>query len=187
VILNYKNTKVLIENRYGSQYVGGDFLISNLDDLLRLTELIEKLGLKLRIALDLPQLFTAHKLEPGSITVKDLRVLFKKIKDIRDFIDAIHLWGKCYGKNRRLSSHMGNLDSYFLGLDCGDTKNAKESVPLFTERVEKILHVKTEFLILLRETFADKKERYFLPEVNSRDDDLKLIVNDLIEAGFEFI
>jgi hypothetical protein len=82
---------------------------------------------------------------------------------------------------------MGNLDSYFLGLDCGDTKNAKESVPLFTERVEKILHVKTEFLILLRETFADKKERYFLPEVNSRDDDLKLIVNDLIEAGFEFI
>ena len=67
-IMRHFNTEVVIENRNGSKYGGGIFTISKVDDLEELAELIEENNLKLRIALDVPQLFSAHHFESGEIS-----------------------------------------------------------------------------------------------------------------------
>ena len=61
ILSTYPDVEILIENRCGSQHSGG-FIISTTGDLYRLVKLIEKYELRLRIALDIPQLFTAHGL-----------------------------------------------------------------------------------------------------------------------------
>ncbi len=56
----FPSAEILIENRCGAVYQGGKFVLSKAKDLLELAELIEKKSLALRIAFDIPQLYTAH-------------------------------------------------------------------------------------------------------------------------------
>ena len=46
--------------------------------------------------------------------------------------------------------------------------------------------LKEFFLTSLYHLLDDGMPRFFVPEVNSGDDDLASIVNDLIKAGFTF-
>jgi len=172
----YPNVEILIENRYGSQYSGGEFIVSKVDDLKTLVDLIKRHGLELRIALDIPQLFSAHGLSIGRFSTYKIKSIFRQLYAIREYIMSIHLWGKCLGRNNRIVSHVGTFDSYFGGLKCQSIGTNPPTGNM----------IKRVFLEELYNLFDDGKERYFLPEVNNRSH-LRSIVLDLINAGFKFV
>jgi len=152
---------ILIENRCGTRYSGGNFIVSSIEQVLELTNEIDKQNIRLKITLDIPQLFTAH-----NITRVDMMYdLFKKLKTIRHFIIGIHLWGKSKNNRGVRVAHVGDLNSFFNG----DTA------------------FKEEFLEYMYDVFNDKIHRFFVPEVNSNSEDLHSIVNDLLKTGFRFM
>jgi len=160
----YPNTKILIENRNTSKYskrsehLKLEFLISDLDDLQRLADFISKEELKLRIVLDIPQLF-GRLGGIKRISIEKLTNIFNTLKKLHDFIDGFHIWGI---KDR--IPHTGDLNSYFKD-------NSK----------------KQHFLVLFSEFISNSpKDFYFVPEVNSNEKDLNSIINDLIKAGIKF-
>lgn len=163
ILSHYPNTKLLIENRSGTLYRGADFLVSDCDDLIALLEVVDKKGLALRLVVDFLQLFTAA----GGIRNIDrlkLENIFNKLNDVRNQICGFHLWGKKVSKSGRLISHAGDLNTSF----------------------EHAKGLKQFFLKKLRVLFDDDKPRYFVPEVNSRTEDMISILNDLKDSGFEF-
>lgn len=60
ILDRFPEVEILIENRSGSVYKGGKFLISKLPDAAALCEQIEQHQLRLKIAYDVPQIYTAH-------------------------------------------------------------------------------------------------------------------------------
>jgi hypothetical protein len=157
----FSDTKIFIENRCGSMYRGGRFLVSRLESIAALCEAIGKRGLKLRLVLDFPQLFTAYNLGPGKFTEEKIIKVIRSLGECRDYIAGIHLWGKKLNDKGRAIPHIGDLDSYFL------EARSKE--------------------VFLRELFDlldDGRARFFVPEVNSGDEDLRRIVEDLVSVGF---
>ena len=81
-------------------------------------------------------------------------------------ISSIHLWGKKKSsKSGRWCAHAGNLNTFF----------------------NNDLEKKDRFLKSLVQTFDDELERYFVPEVNSSEEHLKDIVNDLLNMDIKFI
>lgn len=62
ILEKYPNVQILIENRCGSKYKKSDFLFSKAADFFTLCEEIEREQLNLRIAFDIPQLFTAEQI-----------------------------------------------------------------------------------------------------------------------------
>jgi hypothetical protein len=159
----YPGVKILIENRSGTRYSGGKFIISDISQITDLSKRMDGLNSNLKITLDIPQLFTTHKISKRNIKI--MPQLFEEIKSIRHNIAGIHLWGKRISAKGRRVAHVGDLNSYFLE----DTE------------------VKKMFLNEMHNTFNDDIKRYFVPEVNSSSEDLKSIVNDLKNAGFVFI
>lgn len=160
----YPETEIFIENRYGTLYRGGKFLISKVDEIENLCKIIFRMSLKLRIVLDFPQLFSAYNLGPGKFTEDKIVSLIKKIYPFREFVRGVHLWGKKdYGSGRQVS-HMGDLDTYLVEKD-----------------------LKEIFLKELYDLLDDGIERYFVPEVNSSDADLRNIIEDLKKYGFKFV
>jgi hypothetical protein len=158
----FPKVTILIENRSGTRYSGGDFIVSSIDQLLEFSKHLDKQDVGLRITLDLPQLFTAHAISKSKMVL--MEKLFDDIRTIRHNILGIHLWGKRESENGRRVAHIGDLNSYFAG----DIK--------FKER----------FLERMLDTFNDEVYRYFVPEVNSGSEDLISIVEDLKRTGFEF-
>lgn len=159
----FPHADLLIENRCGSVYHGGKFLISKLDDLYRLSEAIDECALKLKIALDIPQLFTAHKYSAKN--AEKCVELIPQLASIRHNIWGVHLWGKRRAPGGRVVSHCGDLQSYF-------------------DDNEEVINA---FLKDFLELFADGQKRKLVLEVNSSNEDLLSIVNDLSGAGVEFV
>lgn len=190
VTAKYPETHIFIENRCGSQYADGSFILSTVEDLIELAALIRKRKLKLRFALDIPQLFSAHNLDRKSFSKRKLQEIFEKLYPLRDLIASIHIWGKCIGKNGKPSAHMGTLDSYFKGLMCKEPNSTSEFTPSLYKEIrasEDNEDIKSFFLSELYNLLDDNLPRYFLPEVNSKSEHLQSIVNDLIKWGFKFI
>jgi hypothetical protein len=160
----YPETEILIENRYGTLYRGGKFLVSNVTDLEKLCESINKNGLKLRVVLDVIQIFSSYNLGPGKFNTENISSVIRSIYPIREMIKGVHLWGKKDYGSGRFVSHMGDLDTYFI------EKDLKE---VFLDELYKLLDVGIE--------------RYFVPEVNSSDQDLRSIIDDLKRSGFKFV
>ncbi|MEM1998656.1 MAG: hypothetical protein QW127_02510 [Archaeoglobaceae archaeon] len=163
----FPETEIAIENRFGTQYRGGEFLISNVIDIMNLSKLISRFELKLRIALDVPQLFSAHRYLKGRnlLNSAQIRDILERLKKCRDFIVGLHLWGKARDESGRWKRfHGGDLNTYF----------------------DNDMNLKTEFLRLLHDLFDDGKPRYFIPEVLSYTDQSS-IISDLKEANFIFI
>ena len=155
----FPSTEIVLENRTGTKNSHG-FLISNTRDLLVLSENIEKRGLKLRIALDVPQLLNTER---ASSCDQILRVL-DSLMPIQEFIESVHLWGRTRTASGRLSSHTGNLNTW---LPSPASKNA--------------------LLAGLRNLTDDQNPRWMVLEVNSGNADLHSIIQDLVSAGFHFI
>jgi hypothetical protein len=157
---HFPKVKILIENRCGSIYRGGKFLISKLQDITSLCEYIEKKSLLLKIAYDIPQIYTAHRADNEKAYIS----LLEQTKTLRSYIGGVHLWGKRLSNTGRKVSHCGDLNSYF-GND--STKEA--------------------FLQAFSNCFDDNIPRKMVLEVNSGNDDLMSIISDLQNSGIQFI
>lgn len=156
----FPNTEILIENRCGSVYHGGRFLISKLQEVAALCEGIEKNGLKLKIAYDVPQIYTAHNAKTEDVYIS----LLEDTKPLRPYIGGVHLWGKRVSDTGRKVSHCGDLNTYF-----GDQA------------------VKEHFLQAFKDCFDDGIARKMVLEANSGNEDLRSIVADLQRVGVKFV
>lgn len=184
----FPESLVVIENRYGSQYRGGKFRVSKCGDIIELSQLIKKNNLRLKLVLDFAQLFSSHNMDIGRFTKENISSILERISPVRENISSVHLWGKCLGKTGRSVVHTGTLDSYFNGLRCDDVKTMDYSnLDAYVEYENHGDNLKTHFLTEMKKLLDDNKKRYFVPEVNSREIHLQSIVNDLLNAGFEFV
>jgi hypothetical protein len=163
VLSEFPCTMILLENRSGSIYKGGKFIISKGRDLRSLCDQISKKNLRLRIALDIPQLLTSYG-GPGRLEPEEIRCILDRQNYLQAMTSCIHLWGKKTGITGRLVSHSGDLNTFFR-------HDIKKNI--FLKWMSTFLH--------------DGKSRYFVPEVNSSDSDLESIINDLEEVSITFV
>ena len=159
----YPDVEILIENRCGSMYPGGKFLVISAGDMTALAERIDARRLHLRFALDLPQVLTDAGDAPN-LSAEEVSRLMLEFVPLRRHIRGLHLWGKKRNVSGRRIAHQGNLTDYF------DGDEAK----------------KKAFLAALRVLCDDGVDRYLVPEVNSTDADVALIVDDLRGIGCQF-
>lgn len=157
----FTQTNIQIENRCGSKYYGGQFLISTVFQIKELCQHIASENLSLRIALDIPQLYTAHQVTPKKCD--GITELLHALKEVRQYIGGVHIWGKTLSNGRRIA-HCGNLDTYF------NNKALKQA-----------------FLDALHQLFNDNQTRNLVLEVNSSNKDLLSIMQDLDSAGFTYL
>lgn len=160
ILRQFPDVTLLIENRSGTTYHGGAFILSTAEQLTAFSNLLDQSTLRLKITLDIPQLFTAH-----GATKHDIVALMDSMRRIRHNISGIHLWGKRLGPSGRRIAHNGDLDSYFF--------NSQSTKALFLQEMSKLLD--------------DDIPRFFVPEVNSGQTDFLSILNDLLSAGFVFL
>ncbi len=109
ILEEFPDVAIMIENRSGTVYSGGKFILSRIEDLYLLCDRISKNNFSLRLALDIPQLYTAHDAEE----LDEIVGLLHEVQDIRDYIDGIHLWGKKLNASGRKIVHSGDLNTYF--------------------------------------------------------------------------
>lgn len=117
-------------------------------------------SLQLKIAYDVPQIYTAHNAKTGEAYLR----LLDDTKPYRAYIEDVHPWGKKMSETGRKIAHCGNLDTYF-----GDTT------------------IKEHFLQGFKDCFDDGVARKMVLEVNSGNEDLQSIVSDLKDAGVRFV
>ena len=161
ILTAFPNVKILIENRSGSVYHGGRFVVSKMKECVELCNQIAQNNLRLRIAFDIPQIFTAHNAK----TEKKICALMDEAISIREYIGGTHLWGKRRSASGRKVAHCGDLNSYFE-----DNQQLKEV-----------------FLQHFADCFDDNVPRKMVLEVNSGNDDLQLIISDLQSVGVRFV
>jgi len=156
----YPEARILIENRCGSTYHGGKFLVSKLPEVEALCNLIVQNNLRLTIAYDVPQIYTAHNVKKPEQYLE----LLQKTASFRQQIGGVHLWGKRKSESGRKVSHCGDLTSYFEGN----------------------IDLKAAFLQQFNQCFDDGVARKMVLEVNSGNEDLLSIIRDLKEIGVVF-
>lgn len=173
IVKTFPSADIVIENQYthkGKRRFG-NFLLSNIEDIQRLSGLISDSDLKLRLVLDIPQLLSAYY--DNNVLEEDhiKRVLDPLIdSDIRNNIRSTHIWG--YDINKKWGAHKADLNMYF-----GNNSKTKRC-----------------FLEKIHDLFNDGKRRYFVPEVSSDNaiqtaQLIQSIVKDLKgpEAGVVFV
>lgn len=158
----YPQVHIHLENRCGSLYRNGKFMVSKISQIKELCQYVETENLALEVALDIPQLYTAHQVTPNKS--QDITLLLDSLHDVRQHIGGVHIWGKTLSGNKRIA-HCGNLNTYF---------NYDESL-------------KAAFLSSLHQLFDDNQVRNLVLEVNSQNEDLLSIIKDLKSAGFIYI
>ena len=161
ILEKYPNIDLLIENRCGSVYHGGKFLISKNKEIEQLCNAIVQNHLHLQVAYDVPQVYTAHNVKKPD----QYLTLLQQAIDFRQQIGGVHLWGKRKSETGRKVAHCGDLTSYF----------------------EEIPDIKEAFLQQFSRTFDDGTVRKMVLEVNSGNNDLLSIVSDLQSAGIKFV
>ena len=161
VMARFPDASILIENRCGSIYRGGRFLLSKTQDVETLCNLIEQNDLKLKIAYDIPQIYTAHNAKKQSQYLD----LLQQAKAYRSLIGGVHLWGKTKTDSGRIVAHCGDLTTYFDG----------------------DIATKALFLETFNDLFDDGICRKMVLEVNSGNADLISIIVDLRIGEVSFI
>ncbi len=165
ILKAFPKTEIFIENRCDTFYTGGTFLISNAQSILEFLDKLSKRNLKLKMVLDYPQLFSAEKIKMTNIKLDKIIDFNNKLKPYLNLIGGIHLWGKKENsKDLKWNPHIGNLNTFF----------------------SYDIALKDTFLKSVITTFADDIKRYFVPEVNSSDEDLASLIGDLIKNGAIF-
>ena len=153
----YPETVIVIENRAGTIYRGGRFLVGKASEIADLCERIKQNSLNLGIVLDFPQLLTAENIDPLKFKAEKYQEAINTILPYRDLIKGIHLWGKKKSATGRWVAHAGNLNTYF---DCNN-----ETKEVFLSGISQICN--------------DETVRFLVPEVNTGPDDLADIIHDL--------
>lgn len=158
ILETYPDVIIVIENRAGSVYHGGRFLIGKAKEIVALCDLIKSEALNLGFVLDFPQLLTAENIDPLKFKTEKYQSAIQAIAEHRDLIKGIHIWGKKKSATGRWVAHAGNFDTYFGGNDA----------------------VKEIFLSGVSAICNDGLPRFFVPEVNSGSSDLEAIIQDLV-------
>lgn len=153
-----------IENRCNPdpKRKGGKFLLSTNDDIIKLSNLILKSDLKIKLVVDIPQLLSEHH---GNtlLSQKQIKDVLAPIGEIRESISSTHIWGYNINKEKG-GQHSADFNTYF--------NNDEKLKDCFLQEICKL--------------FDDGKKRYFVPEVGSTIA-VKSIVNDLRNAGIAFV
>ncbi len=153
----FSDCEFVLENRSGSKHPS-PFLVSGVDSIVALGQALASRSLHLRIALDLPQVYTAHWGSIQQVGMEGLD-LIQRLRPIHKQIHTLHLWGR--GPNG--GAHSGDLDRLFV-----PGSGAKEAC-----------------LSELRQMLDDgEPDRHLVLEV-SRQGDMEAILADLREAGFQ--
>jgi len=162
VLKEFPSAIINIENQFNNDKKRkfGTFLLSNKNDIIKLSNLISKSNLKLKLVVDIPQLYSEH-FQNKLLSESEIEDFLTPIRDKRDYISSVHIWGY---NIKTLRSHDADLDIYFNGNQ----------------------NVKYCFLQEICKLFNDGKKRYFVPEVNGTPK-VQSIVNDLKNAGIEFV
>ena len=153
----YPSTEIVIENRAGSIYHGGRFIISKAVEIAELCKKIQDTKTNLGVVLDFPQLLTAEHIKTESFDHNKYSAAIDKIYPYRDTIKGIHIWGKKKNASGRWVAHNGTLDTFI--------ENPAD---------------KEFFISGIRRICSDGKPRFFVPEVNSGESDLKAVVKDVL-------
>jgi len=162
VLKEFPSAIINIENRCNPdpKRKGGKFLLSRNDDIIKLSNLISKSDLKLKLVVDIPQLLSEHH---GNTLLSEERIkeVLTPIRDIREYVSSTHIWGYNIDEQR---PHDADFNVYF--------NNDPKVKDCFLQEVCKL--------------FNDDKARYFVPEV-SKTLYVQSIVSDLRNAGIEFV
>ena len=153
----YPDVIIVIENRAGKRYRGGNFLARKAKEIVALCEVIREEHLDLGIVLDFPQLLTGENINPLKFRAEKYEAAIEALLPYRDLIKGVHVWGKRKNDSGRQLSHHGNFDTYF-----GNDQ-----------------HVKALFLSGIQRICSDGSLRFLVPEVNSGADDLSAIIQDI--------
>lgn len=153
----YPETVIVIENRAGTVYRGGRFLVGKASEIADLCERIKQNNLNLGVVLDFPQLLTAENIDPLKFKAEKYQAAIDTILPYCDLIKGIHIWGKKKSTSGRWVAHAGNFNTYFGG----NEEN------------------KVAFLTGIHRICSDGIARFFVPEINSGAEDLSLIISDL--------
>ena len=164
ILEHFPNVKIFIENRCGTFYIGGKFLLSKSSSIIEFLENLKLKKLRLKLVLDYPQVFSAELIKMDSIKLEKIIDFNKSISQYIDYIGGFHLWGKRKSLKGRWTPHTGDLNTFFSNNNI----------------------LKEEFINSIKDTFNDDKYRYFVPEVNSSEEDLQSIVNDLLKSDIIF-
>ncbi len=154
----YPRVPIVGENRAGSYYRGGKFILSKADDIADLCKLITTGSTNLGIVLDFPQLLTGEDIYPGRFDAEKYNNAIDAIYPYQGHIKGIHIWGKKKGQDGRWESHVGTLND------------------LFPDKADKKV-----FLDGVRDICDDDEPRFLVPEVNSGGSDLASVVRDVIK------
>ncbi len=149
----YPDCGIVLENRSGTKHPS-KFLLSDSDSILAMGQALQQSSLKLGIALDLPQMFTATYGSKHLVGLEGV-ALIKRLMPIRDRIHTLHLWGRGAGGG----AHGGGLEGVFVSTD------ARQAC-----------------LKALRNLVSDGGSRYLVLEVR-RAVDVAGIIQDLEGAG----
>lgn len=158
------NTNIFIENRCGTFYKGGKFIISNGKSIIQFLQELEVRKLRLKLVLDYPQVFSAESIKMDDIKLKKIIEFNNNIKPYISHIGGFHLWGKRKSQTGRWTSHTGDLNTFFSNNNL----------------------LKDEFISSVVNTFDDNDIRFFVPEVNSSEEDLQSIIFDLLKYDVKF-
>jgi hypothetical protein len=149
----YPDCRIVLENRSGTKHPS-KFLMSDSDSILAMGQALQQSSLKLGIALDLPQMFTATYGSKHLVGLEGVPLL-ERLMPIQDRIHTLHLWGRGAGGG----AHGGGLEGVFVNTD------AKQAC-----------------LKALRDLICDGGSRYLVLEVR-RGADVASIIQDLEGAG----
>lgn len=152
---NYPKTIIVVENRTGTLYRGGKFILSETEEIVCLCKMIIEKKVNLGIVLDIPQILTAEKIDTLKFNKNVFRTLINKLLPYRELIKGIHLWAKKKSEAGKWVAHCGNFDTFFCN---NENKN------FFINEIKRLCD--------------DSIPRFFVPEVNSGEQDLKLIVKE---------
>ena len=164
ILKKYPEVKIFIENRCGTFYKGGKFIISNCKSVVNFLNELRQRNLRLKLVLDYPQLFSAESIKMDNINLNKILNFNFHINEYIDYIGGFHLWGKRKSEKGRWTPHTGDLNTFFSN--------------------DELL--KSNFVFSITKTFNDDKPRYFVPEVNSSEKDLQSIVCDLLKFDVVF-
>ena len=153
----YPNAEIVIENRSGSVYRGGKFILGKAKDIASFCDRILTENILLGLVLDFPQLLTAENINTIKFDSDKYSKIIETIAPYRNLIKGIHIWGKKKSNSARWVAHCGDLNTYF--------DNDTES--------------KQEFIHGIKTICNDSTIRYLVPEVNSGVNDILSVLNDL--------
>ena len=160
VLKVFPSVDIVIENQvnHEGKRKFGKFLLSNKEDIKNISELIINSKSKLRIVLDIPQLFSEYY--GNKLLSKDeINDFLTPLKEYRDLIKSTHIWG--YDINKKRGAHGADFNTYF--------DNDEDLKKCFLQEIYNL--------------FDDEQIRYFVPEVGSTKA-VKSIVNDLRQNNF---